>query len=813
MLDVTFPIPDQGPQFRAKPGQLLSHFIGHEGQGSILSYLKAQGWANHLSAGATNGADGFEFFKISVDLTEAGLANYEKVVAAMFKYLDLLRSTPVQKWVFDEVQQLCELAYRFKEKSPPSSYTSGLSSQMQQPYPREWILSGPYLTREFDLDLIQNTLQCLSPEKCRIFVASQQLPDGSKVWDSKERWYGTEYKLQPLNSSLQGFKANEFEGLSLPKPNSFIPSNFEVEGAPQAAQAVQSKEKKPVVKPSKRPVLIRNDPLARVWHKKDDQFFMPKANIFLLLRTPLIDATPANAVKSRLLVELIKDALTEYSYDAELAGLAYNIEAQADGIGFSLDGYNDKLPVLAKYILEEVAKFKVDPSRFEVVKDQVSRAYENFHLEAPYQHANYYTTYLLNERMWTAEEKLNELAAIQPDDVQKFLPDVLSRLHIEMLAHGNIKKQEALGLTKMAVDILGPKALSPSELVSPRSLILPKGSSTLWEKSVANPENVNSSIEYFCHVGDPSDINLRASLALLAQIAQEPCFDQLRTKEQLGYLVFSSVRKTIGMMGFRILVQSERDAPYVEGRIDAFFDTLKDLLNKMSPEEFESQKTSLIQKKKEVVKNLYEESSRYWFHIHSGYYDFLQRDLDVEALKKVNKEEVYDLFMKFIHPSSQERSKLSVHLNSKVKPIRFSSKAAEILEKESSEKGLPTPKEAFEMLKSQQPNVEIVKEHTSQSLSADKEAGPSQEIIDEILNRIDQLAKEYPFEMEIKSEENVEESNIQVKKVSVEDTIAFKAGLPPSKAAVPVNSWSYYQNDFDEKELPKIEESTTKANL
>jgi insulysin len=59
-------------------------------------------------------------------------------------------------------------------------------------------------------------------------------------------------------------------------------------------------------------------------------------------------------------------------------------------------------------------------------------------------------------------------------------------------------------------------------------------------------------------------------LGLLAQIASEPCFDQLRTKEQLGYLVFSGVRKQPGMMGFRIIIQSERDPIYLENRIEAF---------------------------------------------------------------------------------------------------------------------------------------------------------------------------------------------------------------------------------------------------
>ena len=146
---------------------------------------------------------------------------------------------------------------------------------------------------------------------------------------------------------------------------------------------------------------IDHGPLSRLWHKKDDRFFLPKANVYLLIRSPLVDATPNNSVKCRMLVELLKDALTEYSYDAELAGLAYNIESQGDAIGISVDGYNDKLPVLLGYILEQVRNFKVKDDRFEIIKDQVRRAYLNSRLEAPYQHANYYTTYLTIEKLWT----------------------------------------------------------------------------------------------------------------------------------------------------------------------------------------------------------------------------------------------------------------------------------------------------------------------------------------------------------------------------------------------------------------------------
>jgi insulysin len=75
-LELTFPFPDEGPLYATKPGSFLSHMIGHEGTGSILSHLKNKGWANALSAGAGNGAHGFEFFKVNVDLTQAGLGTF-----------------------------------------------------------------------------------------------------------------------------------------------------------------------------------------------------------------------------------------------------------------------------------------------------------------------------------------------------------------------------------------------------------------------------------------------------------------------------------------------------------------------------------------------------------------------------------------------------------------------------------------------------------------------------------------------------------------------------------------------------------------
>lgn len=63
----------------------MSHLIGHEGKGSILSELKRRGWCNNLLAGHTTSARGFGFFDITVDLTQEGLENVEEITKIIFQ--------------------------------------------------------------------------------------------------------------------------------------------------------------------------------------------------------------------------------------------------------------------------------------------------------------------------------------------------------------------------------------------------------------------------------------------------------------------------------------------------------------------------------------------------------------------------------------------------------------------------------------------------------------------------------------------------------------------------------------------------------
>ncbi|KAH6617440.1 hypothetical protein F5144DRAFT_660714 [Chaetomium tenue] len=127
-------------------------------------------------------------------------------------------------------------------------------------------------------------------------------------------------------------------------------------------------------------------------------------------------------------------------------------------------------------------------------------------------------------------------------------------MHVEILAHGNIYKKKALKLTDMVESTLKPRVLPQAEWKIHRGLMLPPGSNYIWKKKLKDPANVNHCIQYFLHAGYRGDCNVRAKVLLLDQIAHEPCFNQLRTKEQLGYTVDSGTWTSITQYGFYFVI-------------------------------------------------------------------------------------------------------------------------------------------------------------------------------------------------------------------------------------------------------------------
>ena len=332
-LSVWWPLPALRPLYRSKPHRILSHLLGHEGEGSLLSLLKSKGWVDSLSAGETVSNADFSLFEVQMDLSEDGDAHVDDIVPLIFQYLQMLHRTPPPRWVFDECRAIGEMAFRFKDVDEPQDAACGIAQALQL-FPPGDVLSAGYLFEEYDAPAIAAMLQRLTPQAASVVHFSQSC---APLASQRERWYGTSYRRAPLAAAtLAKWRAAAPDpALKLPAPNPFIPTDFSLVCERLSAAELP-----------RLPQQVAADRLLRLWHKTDDVFKRPKTNLFIELVAPAAYHTPAAAVLTRLFTKLLSDELTEFAYDAEVAGLHYRVFNSAVGLNLMLAGFSHKLPVL-----------------------------------------------------------------------------------------------------------------------------------------------------------------------------------------------------------------------------------------------------------------------------------------------------------------------------------------------------------------------------------------------------------------------------------------------------------------------------------
>ena len=120
---------------------------------------------------------------------------------------------------------------------------------------------------------------------------------------------------------------------------------------------------------------------------------------------------------------------------------------------------------------------------------------------------------------------------------------------------------------------------------------------------------------------------------LLEAVIDEPLYDQLRTKEQLGYSVSCGSRWTDGIVGFGICVTSKEAHPdYVAGRVDAFLrEFRREVMKPSFAEDLVEHGAALALRRGEKHRSPREVADHAWEGIYDGRPDLFDSHI-VEAL-------------------------------------------------------------------------------------------------------------------------------------------------------------------------------------
>ncbi|CAK9143283.1 unnamed protein product [Ilex paraguariensis] len=658
ILDLSWTLPSLRKDYLKKSEDYLAHLIGHEGKGSLLYFLKAKGWATSVSAGV--GDEGMHrssmayIFGMSIHLTDSGLEKIFDIIGFVYQYLKLLRQVSPQKWIFKELQDIGNMEFRFAEEQPQDDYAAELAENLLV-YPPEHIIYGDYAYEVWDEEMIKYVLGFFTPDNMRVDIVSKFL-DWSQ--DAQcEPWFGSRYTEEDISSSLMELWRDPPEtdvSLHLPARNEFIPCDFSIRADKAFDFAYVSS-----------PRCILDEPLMKFWYKLDKTFKLPRANTYFRITLKGAYNSLKTALLTELFVHLLKDELNEIIYQASVAKLETSVSLFSDKLELKVYGFNDKLPVLLSKVLAVARSFLPTADRFLVIKEDLDRTLKNTNMK-PLSHSSYLRLQVLCQSFWDADEKLCLLNDLSLADLRAFIPELLSQLYIEGLCHGNLLEEEAINISNIFRSNFPVKQL-PLEMRHKEYVIcLPSGADLVRDVRVKNKLETNSVVELYFQIEPELEaemIKLKALIDLFDEIVEEPLFNQLRTKEQLGYVVDCSPRVTYRILGFCFRVQSSEYNPvYLQKRIDNFIHGLEEMLGGLDDESFENYKSGLIAKLLEKDPSLAYETNRFWGQIVDRRYIFDLSEKEAGELRSIQKDDVINWYNTYLRQSSPKCRRLAVRL-------------------------------------------------------------------------------------------------------------------------------------------------------
>lgn len=162
----------------------------------------------------------------------------------------------------------------------------------------------------------------------------------------------------------------------------------------------------------------------------------------------------------------------------------------------------------------------------------------------------WYFNLVMSELCFTKEEMISALESVTFEKLLQIIPELFAKMHVEGLVYGNVTAKKASLMMDQVEAVLRSIKTEPADVDHRFRLVklekgelcvacgdnhtcpyLLEGCDLVYHRE--NEVHKSSSVtSYYQTTGEDAKCNVL--LELFEQIINEPCFDILRTKEQLG---------------------------------------------------------------------------------------------------------------------------------------------------------------------------------------------------------------------------------------------------------------------------------------
>ena len=614
LLTLTFPTNSTKALYKQKPLGYISSIVGYEGEGSLIAYLKEQGLANGLSAANSEESDVESAFQTSISLTDKGLTQIDTVIENFFDFINKLKDSGIQAPLYQEEQRLSKQAFAFIPKQSPSGYVVQLSQRMTK-YPQENWINAPYLLEQFNPDSIAQFAGFINPKNMFINIQAR-----SVNVDKTEPYFGGQYSTEQVSQQQLAKWSNPQKNaqLFIRKQNPYVAEDLSL---------VSNDTSNPK---NITPKITKISEGINLWHLQDSEFLTPKSTLYFGVIRAQSNLSSRERMALNLYSRLFNDSLNKQLYDAGSAGLYLDLYAHRRGISIKISGYNERQALLID-LLTDLASPTFDPKRFDIIKENYRRSLENNLQDKPYEQL----FDRLGERLLDAPSiatKLKTLSEISLADIQEIAHSLFDKAELRILSHGNIRLEEAQKLAQLVTDKLSIK----QTVTVPDTDNVLKLSNQQTINIETKTDNSDSAVIWYLQ-GQNTSYQSRAATSLLTEILATDYSNQLRTEQQLGYLVFATGMNVQKMPGIALVVQSPTaTVENIHSSNDEFTKNFAQSLTTLTEGEVNTFKQSLIARYRSPERTIYQRSNRFWNELNYKILSFDERESIITAIDQLS---------------------------------------------------------------------------------------------------------------------------------------------------------------------------------
>ena len=638
-LEWNFPFCDD---YHSQPLSYLSNLFGHEGPYTLTSSLTKDNLCTELATATSKTCKTYMTFCIFITLTKKGFENYKEVILRTLKYIKVIQSKGINKRFYDEIRQIEQMSFDYQSKKSPITIVEKYASNLMD-YKPEDVISGGKLFGEFNEQLLKKYLDLLNLDGLNIYFLSKLF---EKECNLTEKYYGTKYSKEKLNiteDEINSYNCNDI--FDYPPENNFIPKNFDILPPPE--------------KISKYPEKILSNKNMEVWYLQDTIFKKPKGFLVAQFITP-IDLCDFSEIKlrilSNILENMIKIELGEFLYMAESAEVNIKISLDFDKINISINGFNDSLKKGMKEIITKIQNLDLNTERcketLELQQKDLLRNSKNIFLNSSYQVNLYYLSNLIYGNDKNPKDIIDFFEAgknINLNDLILYKNSIFKNSKIKWLVQGNISKNDVIEIVEETNKILGIKTEKEKtgKFNKIRPIILKKNHNYIYRTKSPNPGEKSSSL-LSLYQTDLLNYKEIQYMKILETFLKGKFYDQLRTKETLGYIVTLLTIEALGYFAFVNVIQSNSKTPeFCAERVRNFYKESYQKIKNISEEEFKLLVNTRIKLITKSDDNLNESFMRNWEEINKGTYNFDIKEKGKENLDKCNKDEFIKFYEKY----------------------------------------------------------------------------------------------------------------------------------------------------------------------